>query len=468
MSSELSLSMALLDPGTLRPRDYQDEESNFPALVDHEPYETTQEPMLLFKPPTIKRTQPRERKKSQGLVSDLFKKKQKPKAKEGTLYRSRSFDTLHRRLRGWDVTNEKDEVDGGDEATKKPKPETFVYQPPRRRAKKSLGDTKKEKEPVVDTVSAEPAVSGSDQSPPARPKRDSELMDDNAMMYEVPISILNKISNSEATNKTEVNAETNPGSNAEEMDSSSVSKEEPTSIYNPLSDSKGSLSPKAPPKPVRQKRKGAEHQKERRRSFTEQDLMPPSKSEELSPVLRMNSSVGMLRVRVLGISIPQKHNIRKSGGSSDSEDEEDAVTIPAVTEINPTDGVFCTLSINGKPSRHESSLQPLKPRAQTAVFDHTESEAVFYSTQKQQLFVTCRKLPLKAHQDEHCSTSLSQNPSAECFGVGIHTLAQQKLVKVSEKDGMITDWSAVTADSKECGIQLEPQGSILLGMSYIC
>ena len=386
--------MAFPDQNTLKNQDA--EKHCFPALVDHEPYDTMQEPMLLFKPPTINTKRRKsdgqaERKRSVKKVYGFLKLKKKPEPVQETLNRTHSFDDLHRRLRGWDHVA-KDEV----EVPKKSRPETYVYRRPRRMSRKSSQtDTQHENEPVVKTITN--GVSATE---------------DNTRHNHVP-----KLkSNSKVPVKTPLKK--------------TVSE---------------------PPKD--------------RSCLSEFDVMAPSSSKSKGFSI-MSSTVGILRVQLLYIRIPQEQCTQKYEGNSDLEDE---VAISEATSSS-VDGLFCTLDLDGKLSHHESSLQPLKlwAGAQVVSFDNTEREVVFYSTKHQQLFIKCYKLPLKLHQDESHSTFLSQNPSAECLGVGVHTLAQQEPQKTTNEEEVVSDWSAVAADTEDINIPLEPHGSILLRMSYIC
>ena len=504
---EFSLSEALLDPDVHnRTRRSKTEVVYIPMLIDHEPHETVREPMILFHPPA-KRKEPssaekKSRRKSsveqpgkhmkqwEGVITEFFNKKHKVnEAKQGTLYRSRSFDTLHRRLKGWDDVLRQDDKP---ETVEKPKPQTFVYQPKRKKSTAAISHEKNETETKLreennndelDPDKKEDATGMANQeksdgedgnqnqekgndlvTAPLIPKRDSQ--EGTAAIYEVPTSMFSNQQNDlTQTTHDAGNTQTHYQSNsAEELVDSKDSKNKnpgiPTLIKASLS-KVGSSSPPAPKKPARRKMRDSQITN----SFTELDLMVPTRStnaQSVAPQTLFSEDIGILRIKLLGVKGPQQQTTATVWYHKSDDEEETA----PVAVVAPKDGLFCTLSINGKQSRFESSLQPLKPKEKTAVWGHAESEAVFYCTRQQQVFVTSRKLSLKDH-DKDSSSILSQNPKAECFGVGIYPIANQTLQKISEEDGSINDWAAVTGVSQETTINLEPHGTVLLEMAYI-
>ena len=517
---EISLSEALLDPGVCHNLDRGDNQPLYPALVSHQPYETVREPMLLFRPPTRRKETSTDKKniKKKNSVSSIFehagpkhkkwdgffsnKKQDVAETKwNGSLRRSRSFDTLHRRLTGWDEVVIKE----AEAKQKQQKPVTFVYRPPtkKKETKTVEGEVlNKETLPVKEGLEGEwskeeevpeaPDLEHDDDSAnketvpnPPVPKRDSQLFSEGFSVYEVPVSILSrKQEDDKLVPKQDMEQATSQIKNGE-MDSSKKEKESEDTTSNGISISKGiedndkapappkptkpplsqgSSSPQAPDKPARSRNR-ASQSKDRRKSFTELDILAPAPANNNQALIVGNISkdIGLLRIKVLGMRFSQKSRIQKTLGDMDSDGEEE---LPVAMEIAPTDGLFCTLSINGKQSKFESSLQSLRQREQSAVWDQTETEAVFYATGQQQIFITSRKLPLKDHETDQ-SAPLSQNPKAECFGVGIYPLAKQKPEKVSKEDGSIADWSEVKGTAQEVAVTLEPHGNVLLGMSYI-
>lgn len=438
---EFSLSNALLDPGIFDNRTYTDDDTdaNFPALVYHEPYQSSQAPTVLFKPPT-KKVQKQDstsasptqhsngnlphpkraahKKSWDGVISEFFSKKKKgvlkgQVTKHGTLSRSRSWNALHKK--------QKEEVP---EPIEK-EPKTFVYKPKRRRTSRGLSSNQSPTDEDSNATSTTHSQA-SHFTTPEVPLRDSQLTNENAGIYEVPITL---------RNPPKVN---------------------------------GSSSPK-PVKPPRQRSRGVSRKSApvfpyemKRHSFIQQDLIVShSKMNEESRSRNLSGNIGMLKIRVLAVRIPQVRKNTKLG-NIDSDDEDEP--IPVVMEISPKDGLFCILSINGKQSRFESSLQPLNPIKHSAIWDQTESEAVFYTTHNQQLFVMSRKLPLA---DVTASlTPLSQKPKAECFGVGIYPLSNLKSQKVSNEDGSIENWINISMEVLEVTVPLQPLGSVLLGISY--
>ena len=226
--AELSLSNALLDgiilTHTIHPDDedydnHEPTEPEYPALVYSDPYKASNQ-TILFKPPSKKPTKtvldtdqsvssssPRyviqgiQKKKSwHDVITDFISKKKKSPLhvsvkKTGTLSRSRSWDTLHK------IEDEEDTTDG--------QIETFVYKPQMRKKSRF----KKERSPQRDSPSPQMEVPSDDlksskyvhnneefqdfdnhpitsQSQTVVPPR--QLVEEEAGLYEVPISIHNQ------------------------------------------------------------------------------------------------------------------------------------------------------------------------------------------------------------------------------------------------------------------------------------
>lgn len=210
----------------------------------------------------------------------------------------------------------------------------------------------------------------------------------------------------------------------------------------------------------------------RRKSFTDLDLVATQATQhqpaETTNAITLNEGVGILHMKVLAVSVPQKLEARRYADLDDDSGQsgDEVGSVCASDKAVPsTDGLFCILSINGKHSRMESSLQPLDVRKQLALWDSSESEGVFYVSPSQQVFVMSRKMPLTDIHDNQ-SIPLSRQPRAECVGVGILPVSQLTQKRINTEDEWLDNWTEIETKHSETTVTLEPQGNVLLGISY--
>ena len=435
---DLALSNALLD-GTLRRILRKTSESNeedsdstspvFPSLVYDEPYKGLNRTILFRPPPTAsqKRSQSphgvpvRVHKKSlDDVITQFFSKKKKKTLLRGvsnktsTLSRSLSWSDLHQEHTTDTVVL----------------PKTFVYTSRVRRqstketcSSKADSSDQDDHEGVdsPDSIDGAVVVLDDSNSPPSVPRRHSQMINEDANLYEVPVS----------------------------------TKPPPKPVRK-------SKSANQLPKPAPRKKKQMANNEERRAVFTAQDIAIPRGSQpnvletltSSTPPLT-GGDIGLVMINVLAIRVPQKP-VQKEYDS----DQEVQSTKP-VSNSTPKDELFCVLSIEGKHSQFESTLQPLNPIKQAAVWDQTEPQATFYALHSQTLYTMSRKLPIA-----NGATPTSDRTNAECIGVGMQPLQTLQPRIISESRGCIDDWSKSNEGSTDITIPLEPFGSILLKMSY--
>ena len=365
--AELSLSNALLDgiilTHTIHPDDDDDDiheltEPEYPALVYSDPYKALNQ-TILFKPPSKKPTKtvfdtdqsvtsspPRrvvhgiEKKKSwDNVITDFISKKKKSPLhvsvkKTGTLSRSRSWDTLHK------IKDEEETADG--------QIETFVYKPQMRKRSRF----KKEHSPQRDSPSPQMEVPSDDRKSSKYVHNSEEFQnfDDHPIVSQLQTSVPPR----------------------QLVDEEAGLYEVPVSIHKQQ---------EKPSKPPRTKRMSApvepKKSDDRRFSFTSQDVATPqtNKLEEMNSKY-LDGELGLLKIKVLAVHIPQKPVARKvSDVGYDSDDDE--MLMKPVIKVTPKDGLYCALSINGEHSRYESSVQPLNPIQQASFWDQTEMEPIF-------------------------------------------------------------------------------------------
>ena len=215
-----------------------------------------------------------------------------------------------------------------------------------------------------------------------------------------------------------------------------------------------------PPKPKRHSKKTIERMQTQ--TFTDMDITTP-KVARADSIASIDDGLGILRMRLLAVSVPQIMTSSKTHGGDESDDEE---LPPAPVEQVPTDGLFCIFSISNKQARAETTLQPLQPKKQAAIWDKTESNLFFYASASHQLFIASRKMPLAdAVSNGEDDLPLSRRPSAESMGVGIYPV--KNLLECVDCDGgEIENWVEADVKRREVRIALEPTGSVLLEMSF--
>lgn len=217
-----------------------------------------------------------------------------------------------------------------------------------------------------------------------------------------------------------------------------------------------------PPKPPRPMR-GKSMERNKPTTFTELDISAPTK-ERSSSIIKFTNDLGILRLKLLAVSDPTFSS--KTIHEEDTSDEDESSTTPV--ELEPTDGLFCIFSVNNNQAKAESSVQPLVPKKRAAIWDNSESSVFFYANPSQQLFVTCRRIPLSdVGEQGYDDEPLSLRPSAETIGVGIKNIKALDHACVDD-DCLIENWVETDVEWKQVRVELEPTGSVLLGLSYYC
>ena len=223
------------------------------------------------------------------------------------------------------------------------------------------------------------------------------------------------------------------------------------------------LPPHLPPiKPKRHSKKTLERLQTQ--TFTEMDISGP-KVGRADSIASIDDGMGILRMRLLAVSVPHIMKFTKSHGGDESDGEDSS---PGPVEQAPTDGLFCIFSISNKQARAETTLQPLQPKKLAAIWDNSESSIFFYASASHQLFITSRKMPLADanSKSEDDDLPLSRRPSAESMGVGIFPV-NNLLMECANCDGNeIENWVETDVKRREIRIALEPTGSVLLEMSF--
>ena len=456
---DLSLSNALLD-GTLtrrtgrgdrRARDDSDGASSssqetFPALVYTEPHKALDE-RILFRPPQQRRKREGERRRHSEITAPYSKQnkswdevisdfisnkilKNPPKENPLPLTRSLSWDALQTLKRGKVQEEEK------------PAPKTFVFKPQNRQRKTSrLGG--KQEEPVKETTEEVPL-------------RNYQLEDETASPYEVPLPTPQRPIRSSDSNKP-----TKPPRNKKPSDDDSA-------VVVPVAKPRTKIPSNVTPvqttptdTPIAPPPRDIVPNMSRHNSFVVQDIVSPhSKLDEIKPIVK-DGDIGLLKIKVLGMRLPQGPT--KNKGTDSGEEQEEAEPVATVT---PKDGLFCVLSIIGKHSEFQSSLQPLDPISNASVWNKNDdnSTAVFYTTTRQQVVVMCRKLSL-AESDQSESSKKAQ---AECVGVGMIDISSLNHQTLASDRGSVENWNEIEPQFNEVRLELEPQGSVLLNVSYTC
>lgn len=165
--------------------------------------------------------------------------------------------------------------------------------------------------------------------------------------------------------------------------------------------------------------------------------------------------LGVLRVRLRGVSIPdhttevieapppQIHQLSRRPLSCS------AITLPEATH-----GIYCVFTINGGNTSAKSETCKVLPY-RPVLWEEDEKEKLFFTNHSRQLFILCRKVPLKKK---------SKGSSEVCVGASVMkiieinpTLPQQKVADFTCTKGL--KWYNKT-------LPLQPNGEIELSVSF--
>lgn len=123
-----------------------------------------------------------------------------------------------------------------------------------------------------------------------------------------------------------------------------------------------------------------------------------------APLHTPDDVLGVLKIRVTGVNMGISEEQQSNSMLSQLLlNPEKSVHMPQ-TITSPSEGLYCTLSINGGSTRLETSVRPIYPH-RPVIWDHTE-EFIFYAKTSQQIFVTCSKTGLE--QDSKVPDNLSK------------------------------------------------------------
>lgn len=180
--------------------------------------------------------------------------------------------------------------------------------------------------------------------------------------------------------------------------------------------------------------------------------------------------VGVLKIRVTGVNMGLCEEQQSNSMLSQLVlNPEESVHIPQTT-MSPSEGLYCTLSINGGSTRVETSVKPIYPR-RPVIWDNAE-EFIFYAKPTQQIFVMCSKIGLDQYSkkpdspNKMRSSSPANKITRENLCIGAATLP----ISTVHISSAINDTSAQLdichplseLQFESNSLPLQPTGSLLL------
>lgn len=167
--------------------------------------------------------------------------------------------------------------------------------------------------------------------------------------------------------------------------------------------------------------------------------------------------LGILRVKLRGVSIPDHTTeLIEAPPSSNLKGLGRSVSTGAMAIPEATHGIYCVFTINGGNTSAKSGTCKILPY-RPVLWEEDEKEKLFFTNHSRQLFILCRKVPLK-------KKSKSKGSSEVCVGASVMkiieinpTMPQQKTIDyTSTKD---VKWYNTS-------LPLQPKGEIELSVSF--
>lgn len=165
--------------------------------------------------------------------------------------------------------------------------------------------------------------------------------------------------------------------------------------------------------------------------------------------------LGVLRVRLRGVSIPD-HTTELMEIPQPQPLKGRSISVSAITAAEATHGIYCVFTINGGNTSAKSGTCKILPY-RPVLWEENEKEKLFFTNHSRQLFILCRKVPLKKKAKSKLSSEVCVGASVMKIIEINPTLLQQNTVDYTSTDGL--QWYNKT-------LPLQPKGEIELSVSF--
>ena len=167
--------------------------------------------------------------------------------------------------------------------------------------------------------------------------------------------------------------------------------------------------------------------------------------------------LGILRVKLRGVSIPEHTTeLTEAPPSSNLKAMGRSVSVGAMALSDATHGIYCVFTINGGNTSATSETCKILPY-RPVLWEEGEKEKLFFTNHSRQLFILCRKVPLK-------KKSKTKGSSEVCVGASVMKIIEINPTLPQEKTVDYTSTNDLQWYNKS--LPLQPKGEIELSVSF--
>ena len=167
--------------------------------------------------------------------------------------------------------------------------------------------------------------------------------------------------------------------------------------------------------------------------------------------------LGILRVKLRGVSIPEHTGeLMEVPSSSNMKAMGRSVSAGVMKTPEATHGVYCVFTINGGNTSAKSDTCKILPY-RPVLWEEGEKEKLFFTNHSRQLFILCRKVPLKKKGKAARSQEVCVGASVMKIIEIKPTLPQEKIVDFTSTKGL--EWYNKS-------LPLQPKGEIELSVCF--
>lgn len=167
--------------------------------------------------------------------------------------------------------------------------------------------------------------------------------------------------------------------------------------------------------------------------------------------------LGILRVKLRGVSIPDHTTeLLEAPPPSNLKGLGRSVSVGAMAVPEATHGIYCVFTINGGNTSAKSETCKILPY-RPVLWEEDEKEKLFFTNHSRQLFILCRKVPLK-------KKSKSKASSEVCVGASVMKIIEINPTLPQQKTADYT--SIKDAKWYNKSLPLQPKGEIELSVSF--
>lgn len=166
--------------------------------------------------------------------------------------------------------------------------------------------------------------------------------------------------------------------------------------------------------------------------------------------------LGVLRVRLRGVSIPDHAAELVEAQPPAPLSKRQSVSAGAMAVAEATHGVYCVFTINGGNTSAKSGTCKILPY-RPVLWEEDEKEKLFFTNHSRQLFILCRKVPLKKKSKAKASNEV-------CVGAGVMKIIDINPTLHQQENVDYTSTSELQWYNKT--LPMQPKGEIELSVSF--